>query len=168
MKIFTNETMLEILTLLEAMVSSAEPKETIVFQIQNPDRDAQYYSGSQIDINGVPHRHHSWKAWGDLAELLYCRMLTPKPAGKDEVILYFQKLDRSDSFHQTKLQDKKEKYGADSHFSEIYKNEEPAFLFAYLRALHQVKIEDRRSILDLGINSGDEFDLIRTIVDGSD
>ncbi len=168
MKIFTNETMLEILTLLEAMVSSAEPKETIVFQIQNPDRDAQHYSGSQIDINGVPHRHHSWKAWADLAEILYCRMLTPKPAGKDEVILYFQKLDRSDSFHQTKLQDKKEKYGADSHFSEIYKNEEPAFLFAYLRALHQVKIEDRRSILDLGINSGDEFDLIRTIIDGSD
>ena len=165
MKKYTNETMWEILTSLEAMVSSAKPKEIIVFQIPNPDRGAEHYSGSQIDINGLAHLHHSWKAWSNLAELLYCRMLTPKTAGEDEVILYFQKLDRSDSFHQTQPQNKKEKYGTTSHFSDIHKNEEPAFLFAYLRALRQVKIETRRTVLDLGINSGDEFDLIRTITD---
>ena len=83
-------------------------------------------------------------------------------------MLRFQKLDQSDSFHRTQFQDKEEKYGADSHFSSIHKNEEPSFLFAYLRALRQVKINDRRSILDLGINRGDEFDLIRTIVDEVD
>jgi len=168
MKKFTNEIMWEILTSLEVMISNVEPEETIVFQIPNPDRGAQHYSGSQINSNGFPNLHHSWKAWSDLAELLYCRMLTPKVTTKDEVILRYQKLDRSDSFHQTRPHNKKEKYGADSHFSDIHKNEEPAFLFAYLRALRQVKIEDRRSILDLGINSGDEFDLIRTVVDESD
>ncbi len=165
MKIFTNETILEILTYLEEMISSLQASETIVFQIPNPDKGIQHYSGSLLDINGLPCLHHSWKAWGDLAELLYCRMLTPKLINEDEVILSFQKLNRSDSFHQTKLQDKREKYGTDSHFSTIRKNEEPAFLLPYLQALRQVKIGDRHSILDLGINSGDEFDLIRTIID---
>jgi cyclopropane fatty-acyl-phospholipid synthase-like methyltransferase len=168
MKKFTNETMWEILTSLETMISNTKPGMIISFKIPNPDHGIRHYSGSRIDINGLSCLHHNWKAWGDLAELLYCRMLTPKPIGEDEVILYFQKLDKSDSFHQTQLQDKKEKYGTGSHFSTIQKNEEPAFLFAYLRALRQVKIEDRRSILDLGINSGDEFDLIRTIVNESD
>lgn len=168
MKKFTNETMWEILTSLETMISTAEPAEIISFQISNPDRGTQHYSGSQIDINGLPYLHHSWKAWGDLAELLYCRMLTPQVTANNKVIVRFQILDKSDSFHQTQFYDKKEKYGTDSHFSTIHKNEEPAFLFAYLRALRQAKIEDRRTILDLGVNSGDEFDLIRTVVDESD
>ena len=167
MKKFTNETIFEILTYLEVMISSIQPAESIVFQIPNPDKGRQHYSDSLLDINGLPCLHHSWKAWGDLAEILYCRMLTPRLTNENEVILYFQKLDRSDSFHRVKLQDKREKYGTDSHFSTIRKNEEPAFLFAYLQALRQVKILDRCSILDLGINSGDEFDLIKTIVDES-
>ncbi len=167
MKKFTNETILEIFGYIEAMISSAKPAEIIIFKIPNPDKGSQHYSGSMLDINGLPCLHHSWKAWSDLAELLYCRILTPKAINVDEVILSFQKLDRSDSFHQVKLQDKREKYGVDTHFSTIRKNEEPAFLIAYLRALRQVKIEDRRSILDLGINSGDEFDLIKNIVNES-
>lgn len=165
MKKFTNETMWEILSSLEAMISSVKPAEVITFQIPNPDKSKRHYSGRQIQIDGLLCRYHSWKAWSDLAELLYCRMLTPKVVADNKVIVRFQKLDRSDSFHQTQLRDKKEKYGTDSHFSAIRKNEEPAFLFAYRHALRQVKIENRRTILDLGINSGDEFDLIRTVVD---
>ncbi len=46
----------------------------------------------------------------------------------------------------------------------VHKNEEPAFLSPYLRALRSVHVGERKRILNLGINTGDEFELIRTIL----
>ncbi len=59
---------------------------------------------------------------------------------------------------------KEEKYGTASRFAAIHKNEEPAFLSTYLRALQSVKVGEKKRILNLGINTGDEFDLIRQIL----
>ena len=71
-----------------------------------------------------------------------------------------KKLNTQDSFH-TGGTSKEEKYGADSIFSHIHKNEEAVFLTPYLKALENVDVNKRLRILNLGINSGDEFDIIK-------
>jgi hypothetical protein len=43
--------------------------------------------------------------------------------------------------------------------------EEPAFLYFYNQALTNVNIEERTRILNLGINRGDEFEVIRNRLD---
>ena len=163
MKIFTAETMLEILEWFEEKLSKLEASDTLTLRVPDPDLGIPDYSGTVIDRDDHTLMHHSWKAWNDLAELLFCRMLTPQVAADHSVILRFQKLDITDSFHKKDIPNKEEKYGSGSPFSAIRKNEEPAFLFAYRKALENVKIHTRRSIINLGINSGDEFDLIRRI-----
>ena len=165
MKKFTTETMQEILIWTEEAVTELHSSDTLRFQIPNPDDAPQHYAGALMQKKGSLFRHHSWRAWNDLATLLFCRILTPEITDKGEAILSLQTLDRGDSFHHKTDTDHKEKYGTDPSFALIDKNEEPAFLFAYRQALKQVKIKKRRNILDLGINSGDEFRLIRTLVD---
>ena len=78
--------------------------------------------------------------------------------------LTFNKLNTHDSFHSDPIQQRQEKYGIHSKFFKINKNEEPTFLLTYQRALHAVKIKQRQRILNLGINKGDEFELIQTLV----
>ena len=162
---FTSEPMVEIVSRLEKIVSKLNATDILTFEVPNPDLGGSLYCGTPIEIDGTPSLHHSWKAWNDLAELLFCRMLTPKATSEHTVVLRYQKLDKADSFHQAKIENKEEKYGTLSPFSSISKNEEPSFLFAYRQALKQVNIEKRQTILDLGINSGDEFELIRTITE---
>ena len=160
MKSFTDESMLEIATWLEERVRQIQEGEHIEFLIPDPDEAEGAYSGHLIGEK----RYHGWKAWHDLAELLYCRMMTPRPMGTHGIRLHLRKLKSGDSFHGIETGTRREKYGAGSLFSAIRKGEEPAFLFAFRRALRQVGVEKRSTILDLGINSGDEFALIRKIV----
>jgi hypothetical protein len=130
--------------------------------VLNPDFGRGHYAGEIITIDGTDYLYRSYKAWSDLGELLFCRMLTPKPISDNTVVITYEKLDLSDSFHHSEA--KEEKYGTASCFAAIYKNEEPAFLSPYLRALRSVKVGGKKRILNLGINTGDEFDLIRQIL----
>lgn len=91
--------------------------------------------------------------------------MTPIKINDHIVKLSFQKLKTDNSFHSTKVEKIEEKYGTESQFFVINKNEEPTFLFAYHKALEAVKIKNRKYILNLGINKGDEFDLIQKIVE---
>jgi hypothetical protein len=52
-----------------------------------------------------------------------------------------------------------------STFFRINKNEEPSFLYAYMNALKNVKIEEKKDILNLGINKADEFEVIKNLLD---
>jgi SAM-dependent methyltransferase len=136
--------------------------DTLSFEVLNPDCARGCYAGELIEKENTPYLYRSYKAWSDLGEILLCRMLTPKIAAEHTVYITYEKLDLSDSFHHSDA--KEEKYGTASRFSAIHKNEEPAFLAPYSRALRSVKAGERKRILNLGINTGDEFDLIRTLV----
>jgi SAM-dependent methyltransferase len=92
-------------------------------------------------------------------------MMTPKKSTYPLVKLYFKKLETQSSFHIESSSSKEEKYGVDSHFSQIHKMEEPAFLYYYNQALQNAKLSQRRSILNLGINTGDEFNVIKSSLD---
>jgi len=102
-----------------------------------------------------------------MAELLMCKMMTPEKSTYPLVKLTFKKLETQSSFHIESQSSKEEKYGVDSHFSQIHKMEEPTFLYYYTQALQNVKLSQRTSVLNLGINTGDEFSVIKKSVDSN-
>lgn len=164
MKHYTDETMQEIITELKSELLSSEIDDVISFEVINPDISSSSYAGKRIAVDGKAYIYRGYKAWVDLAQLLFCKILTPKIINESIIQLTFKKLNRDDSFHDTKVDDAREKYGVDSHFSEISKSEEPAFAFAYLKALEAVKVGQRLRVLNLGINTGNEFETIQEML----
>lgn len=161
MKKFTNEAMFEIILYLK---NELEKYEEISIEVLNPNVKIDIYAGEIIKINGQEFIYRSYKSWCDLAELLFCKMLVIS-INIDIIEIKFQKLNKFDSFHNDINDERNEKYGEESTFFRINKNEEPSFLNAYMYALKNVKIEEKRNILNLGINKGDEFEVIKKIVD---
>ena len=92
-------------------------------------------------------------------------MLLPKEGTYPCVTLTFKKLKTQSSFHLDNTENREEKYGVTSSFFEIHKMEEPAFYYYYDQALDNVNIADRSRVLNLGVNRGDEFEVIRNKLD---
>ena len=161
MRKFINETMFEIILYLENELKS---NNEVLVEVLNPDLEKNYYAGEKVLIDNKEFIYRSYKSWSDLAELLFCKF-SIKDLKDNTVILKFKKLDTIESFHKDINDDENEKYGEKSKFFRINKNEEPAFLYAYMNALKNVKIEKKRYVLNLGINKADEFELIRSLID---
>lgn len=145
MQKITNQSLLQITTWLEDALKTSSQ---LFFVVPNPDLDG----------------NRSLKTWLDLAELHFCKMLMPKPIDENYVQITYQKLNQKNSFHTAKVEAKEEKYGTESIFFNINKNEEPTFLHAYKKALEAVKVQERKHVLNLGINKGDEFELIEQLI----
>lgn len=102
-------------------------------------------------------KHIDYKALVDLSQILYCKIIDI-----DKKIVTFKKLNLNNSFHKQK--DNIElKYGINSDFANINKLSQPSFLLHYIKALKNVNLDMRKKILNLGINSGDEFGVIKKI-----
>ena len=155
---FTTQTMQEILPILQ---SSLKDKNSITFEVLNPD-SSEGYAGHRVEIDNQTYIHRSYKAWTDLAELLHCKMLTPKEGTYPCIQLTFKKL-QDDSFHNDSKHS--EKYGTNSNFAQIHKMEEPAFFYYYNQALDNVNLAQRKRILNLGVNRADEFEVIKNKLD---
>ena len=154
---FKQQTMQEILPQLQKTLKT---EEKISFSVFNPDL-AQEYAGSKVILNGETYIYRSLKSWMDLAELLHCQVHVPKESKYPFITLTFKKLQSDNSFHLDTRSDKEEKYGVTSSFFTIHKMEEPAFLYYYQQALSNVNIKNRTRILNLGVNRGDEFEVIK-------
>lgn len=104
-----------------------------------------------------------YKAFADLAQLYFMKLLTPIKKDKTTTILRFQKLHLESSFH--KVDDKSsEKYGAGSDFFAIEKTKQFSFLYHYQKALEFVNLKSKKRVLNLGVNRGDEFDVIKKML----
>ena len=163
MRTFSHQPLSDILTWAYETLKESD---TLTIEVLNPDIGRGSYAGESIHIDDITYVYRSYKAWSDLAEILFCRMLTPKIVSEHTIQITYEKLNLTDSFHHSDA--KEEKYGINSRFAAIHKNEEPAFLSPYLRALRSVHVGEKKRILNLGINTGDEFDLIRTILSSED
>jgi hypothetical protein len=139
-----------------------QKQQKITFEVIDPDLFADTYAGKSVEADGEVYLYRGLRAWMELAELLGCRMLIPRKEGALLVVTY-EKISR-ESFHSDRALRKEEKYGTDSTFFSIHKMEEPAFFHYYHQALENVTLEKRRRILDLGVNRGDEFEVIRNAV----
>ncbi len=161
-KRFTDAPMFEITQWLRSELAAGV--KSVEFEVLNPDSFESTYAGKCVEIAGKTYIYRGYKAWTDLSELLFCRMLTPRVIDEESVVIRFERLDVEDSFHLAKEYKKEEKYGTDSIFFEINKNEEPAFMVPFYHALKNVRIQNRQHVLDLGVNSGDEFSLIKKML----
>jgi cyclopropane fatty-acyl-phospholipid synthase-like methyltransferase len=159
MQAFTTQTMNEIITIMQDSLESLLPKQQYTFEVLNPDILSSTYNGNYCKFDNKEYIYRGYKTWLDLAHILGCRILTPKIQTQNTVLISYEKLNKDESFHK-KIVDKEEKYGQDSIFSEIQKNEEVSFLYYYKQALTNVTLDKRIRILNLGVNSGDEFDAL--------
>ncbi|WP_242689759.1 class I SAM-dependent methyltransferase [Sulfurimonas aquatica] len=148
--------------LLKKELINLEVKSIIEFKVLNPDYCSSTYAGNRVYVNNQAFIYREYKAWLDLAHILNCRMLTPKSDSGSQVIIRYEKLNSDESFHKSEM-DKEKKYGTESIFSQIYKNEEPSFIHYYLQALKNVNFNKRTRVLNLGVNSADEFVVIKEI-----
>jgi len=161
--VFTIENMQEIMQNLQHELKG---KDTVSFYILNPDLH-NGYAGDKIIIENKSYIYRGIKSWTDLAELLMCKMLLPKKDEYPLVVLTFKRLHIKKSFHSDRPKNKTEKYGINSNFFSIHKMEEPSFLYYYKQALDNVNIEERKRVLNLGVNRGDEFEIIKNSLDAS-
>lgn len=157
---FTNE---PLSTILDWAREQLKLQSNITFDVINPDIKTGMYAGETVLIDSQRFLYRSYRAWNDFAEILGCRMMTPLLIEKHIVRLRFERLSQELSFHQNAVST--EKYGTDSIFSRIHKNEEPSFYESYKRSLNNARIEKRLRILNLGINTGDEFEMIHTLLE---
>lgn len=163
MKTFTQESMYNIILSLKEELKAYKVGEVLCFEVLNPDICNSTYSGEEVEIEGVTYLYRSYTNWTDLSQALFCKFLTPKIIDEHIVQLRFLKLNEAQSFHKNK-QSIESKYGTESEFSKIHKNEESSFLMSYMQALNLADIQKRVRILNLGVNSGDEFELILQMV----
>ena len=135
-----------------------------VFRAVDSDLCLGQYTGTKIEINGRLVICRPLRVWVDLAGLLGCRMKIPRLCNDGTMLIEYERLSIENSFHIEKSVEKNEKYGSESEFFEVCKNEEPYSIYNFMRALKSVKIEGRDTILDIGINAGDEFVAIHEIL----
>ncbi len=151
-----------IITELRLELESKEAGESICFEVLNPDIQNSIYAGNLLQFEGKAYLYRGYKAWTDLAQILFCKIQTPQIVNKHIIQLCFVKLNTQESFHTDVKSE--EKYGVDSKFFQISKLEEPSFIDAYTKALQAVKVTTKKQILNLGINTGDEFEAIRLML----
>ena len=147
---FTDEPLHEIVEHLRARL---EPPTLLTFTVLNPDLHPGLFSGERVELNGVTYRHRPYKTWLDLAERLNCRFLSPL-VDDPHITLRFQPLDLQAPWREA---EGTEKYSPDSPFGRVSKLEEPAFLLDYEEALVRAALPPGGTVLDLGVNTGDEF-----------
>jgi hypothetical protein len=104
-----------------------------------------------------------YKAFADLAQLYFMRLLTPIKKDETTTVLRFQKLHLNSSFHNSD-DESSEKYGVESAFFTIDKTREFSFLYHYKKALEFVGIKSKKRVLNLGVNRGDEFEVIKNML----
>lgn len=109
------------------------------------------------DLNRI-----GYKAFVDLAQIFFMKMLTPVEVDVYSLILRFEKLNLETSFH--KADKSSEKYGVDSEFFTIDKTTQFSFLYHYRQALKFINIKKKKRILNLGVNRGDEFRVIQELL----
>ena len=158
--IFRMQPMSEILFLLKERLSDHK---TVTFEILDPDLFRGSYAGTEVEVEGETYIYRSLRAWLELSDILGCRMLVPKATTYPLLQISFEKIG-ADSFHTHNLSGT-EKYGMNSLFSQIHKMEEPAFYYYFEEALKNANLSRRSRLLDLGVNRGDEFEVIRTYTD---
>ncbi len=131
----------------------------VELDVLDPDRGAGLHAGERVVVDGVTYVHRPYRVWIDLAERLGYRMRTPRVIEPPCVRLVFERVRPS----AAKPEDGSEKYGVDSEWARSSKLEEPGFVIDFAEALDRIELPERPRILDLGVNTGDEFELLQQL-----
>lgn len=156
-RVFHHESLREILAFVAAQIARDGCAEIVV---TDPDRGRGHYAGEPVDGGGI---HRPWRVWIDLADRLGLRMATPR-AADGGVALRFEPLE-----HRAApiVADDTERYGASSEFARVAKLEDPGFVLDLREALARTALPADARVLDLGVNTGDELELVLEAAPGA-
>ncbi|MDD2651851.1 MAG: class I SAM-dependent methyltransferase [Sulfurimonas sp.] len=142
-----------------------ELKSVSAREILNAFFALQIESGEIVEVSllDTDIDYFGYKTFVDLAQLFTMKLLTPFKKDETTTTLRFQKLATDSSFHNSN-DTGSEKYGVQSQFFAIDKTKEFSFLYHYQNALEFVDIKNKKRVLNLGVNSGDEFVVIKEIL----
>lgn len=117
----------------------------------------------ELEFLDTDIEYFGYKTFVDLAQLFTMKLLTPLKKDETTTVLRFQKLSQKSSFHNSD-DASSEKYGVQSSFFAIDKTKEFSFLYHYQKALEFVDVKSKKRVLNLGINRGDEFLVIKEML----
>lgn len=183
MRRFGSESLLDLRDWLVDALRDRPTGARVSFEVPDPDLGTGHYAGEPIDRPDVlpeaTWRHRGYAVWVELAELLGCRLRTPRlvteperprpeeeegPEGEEGFVrLTFERIDETDSFHDDTLPPA-DKYGATSRFARIDKRELPSHALALEAAFQRIALPAGARVLALGVNSGDELALLERTV----
>jgi SAM-dependent methyltransferase len=157
--------LLEIVRWMQAELAAGAA--VVELGVLDPDRGRGLYAGEHVG----DRVHRPYRVWLDLADRLGLRMLTPRKApesshaDQDLVTMRFERLDSRERLDASsrRIGDPTERYGAESEFARISKNEEPGFVLDLADAIERTRLGAGARVLDLGVNTGDEIALMREL-----
>ena len=117
----------------------------------------------EVEFYDTDIESFGYKAFVDLAQLFFMKMLTPLKKDDGVTLLRFQKLCLERSFHKTDKSS--EKYGIESEFFSIDKTKQFSFLYHYRHSLNFVDLKSKKRVLNLGVNRGDKFKIIKEMLE---
>ena len=135
--------------------------------VLDPDLGRGRYAGERGEVGGIAYVHRPFRVWVDLAERLGLRLLMPRAADPPLVELVFEPLDRGRRIGAGETAGDPERYGAESAFARISKLEDPGFVVDVAEAVERAALPARARILDLGVNTGDELELLTALAPGA-
>ena len=129
------------------------------------DLNSEQIQEFEISLSLNMFKNFGIKSFIDLAQIFFLKVVNIS-IENESIIIEFKKLNEQSSFHKEK--DLDDKYGVGSKFFDIDKTKEFSFLFYYQEALKFVDIYKKESILNIGVNKGDEFSVIKELLSGDD
>ncbi|MCX4247961.1 class I SAM-dependent methyltransferase [Paraliomyxa miuraensis] len=132
-------------------------------RVLDPDRGAGRYAGEPVVVGERAHRHRPLRVWVDLADRMGLRLSTPRPDGEGLMRLELRPLDPTARWEPGDAVPVTEKYGAGSGYQRIDKAEDPGLVLDLADALERVGLGPGARVLDLGVNTGEELQLLGTL-----
>jgi trans-aconitate methyltransferase len=156
---FANAPMLDIIAYVKGELANGAT--SIWIDVLDPEVGTGRYPGERVEHLGRSYIHRSFRIWVDLAERLGLRF-TPRWVVMPFMRLTFEPLHASARL-QANADDPTERYGVGSEFARVSKLEDPGFVVDMSEAIARVDPQPGARVLDLGVNTGDELELLRTL-----
>ncbi len=148
-----DEPLLEVQTWLQQASAGAGAGTRITCVVPDPDWAPGVFPGGFFEHQGQRLRHRPLAIWLALAELVGCRLKTPRVRADQWLSLTFEVLDATRVPHRFEGERAK-KYEPDSPFSAVVRTEEPTFLHYYRQFLERLPERRQGRLLWLGVNQG--------------
>ncbi len=116
----------------------------------------------ELELSSKSFKMLGIKTLTDLAQIFFFK-IDNISCEDNKYILHLKKLNTKSSFHND--ENSSEKYGVESEFFSIDKTKEFSFLYYYQEALKFVDIYSKNSVLNIGVNKGDEFVVIKNLLE---
>jgi len=146
----------EILSSCESKLLSGENLLLLMVMDPTPWIKEEHFPGCAVGEEGLLFR--SLKCWGELAEVLSCRLGVPQPH-QGHLLIELHPL--SKVAWRGQQEGSAQAYDPKGTYGQILKTEDPHWLRDYRLALKQCRLDQHSRILSLGVNRGDELAVFR-------